>query len=202
MLAMGFAAEAAYKGATPASRASRKGTSSAREGTHGTTSLPKDGTSGLPYAGLGGRDQRLFHNKLPSWRQAVFRTVSRPDVHALFKVTLGAINRTSLPPLASVPRCGPGGRGVCYSADVCCTSSACVINDPLLALPCRAESLHSHACQVPGKRCGAVAQGRCAMRGFCCGADGCRRDESCSNDASTDQFGTSVDMLEYGVSRR
>ncbi|XP_050049422.1 oxytocin-neurophysin 1-like [Dermacentor andersoni] len=100
------------------------------------------------------------------------------------------------------PRCGPGGRGVCYSADVCCTSSACVINDPLLALPCRAESLHSHACQVPGKRCGAVEQGRCAMRGFCCGADGCRRDESCSNDASTDQFGTSVDMLEYGVSRR
>ncbi|KAH6947395.1 hypothetical protein HPB50_018550 [Hyalomma asiaticum] len=99
------------------------------------------------------------------------------------------------------PRCGPGGRGVCYSADVCCTSSACVINDPLLALPCRAESLHSHACQVPGKRCGAVTQGRCAMRGFCCGADGCRRDESCSNDATTDQFGTSVDMLEYSVSR-
>ncbi|XP_077558007.1 oxytocin-neurophysin 1-like isoform X1 [Haemaphysalis longicornis] len=98
------------------------------------------------------------------------------------------------------PRCGPSGRGVCYSADVCCTSTSCVINDPLHVLPCRAENLRSHLCLVPGKQCGNY--GRCAKSGFCCGADGCKRDDSCSRDVGTDQFGTGVDMLGYGVSRR
>lgn len=66
------------------------------------------------------------------------------------------------------PRCGPGSRGVCYSADVCCTGSTCVLNDALVSLPCRAETLRSQACQVPGKQC--ASGGRCAIRGYCCGA--------------------------------
>uniref|UniRef100_A0A147BFX8 Putative neurohypophysial hormones n=1 Tax=Ixodes ricinus TaxID=34613 RepID=A0A147BFX8_IXORI len=109
--------------------------------------------------------------------------------------------RSSEPsPARLCPRCGPAGRGVCYSADVCCTGSMCVLNDALATLSCRAEALHGVACHVPGKRCG--TDGRCAIRGYCCGPDGCTKDSSCSGGVPTDQFGSPVDILEYGMSER
>ncbi|XP_064483507.1 isotocin-neurophysin IT 2-like [Ornithodoros turicata] len=102
----------------------------------------------------------------------------RSTVHTCFITNCPPGGKRASEPISRMcPRCGPGNRGICYGPNVCCTGISCLMNENLES--CRAEALRGRLCHVPGKACG--AQGRCALRGFCCQSDGCKKDDSCDS---------------------
>ncbi|XP_046409186.1 vasotocin-neurophysin VT-like [Ischnura elegans] len=97
--------------------------------------------------------------------------------------------------------CGYGGR--CFGPSICCSPTAgCLVADgtnSALLRPCTIEAVLPGACESGGKRCGAIAGGRCAAKGICCDDVSCSMDSSCL--AAPEKTDSPYSKRNYGNSR-
>ncbi|GCB79436.1 hypothetical protein scyTo_2000031 [Scyliorhinus torazame] len=74
--------------------------------------------------------------------------------------------------------CGPGSRGHCFGANICCGDDIGCHIGTSEALTCQKEDYLPTPCEPTGRACGRNG-GKCASPGICCSEQSCAMDPSC-----------------------